>query len=77
MGVTMCLTVPARVLEVRGTTALVDSRGRRREVDASFVTPAVGDYVLVQSDVVMRILDPRDAIEALQAWAEVEEPSSA
>jgi hydrogenase expression/formation protein HypC len=67
----MCLTVPALVLEVRGKKALVKSRGRAREVDASFVTPAVGDYVLLQAGVVLQVLDEAEAQEALRAWEEI------
>ena len=67
----MCLTVPARVLEVRGSRAVVESRGWRREVDASFLTPDEGDYVLVQSGVILQVLEEEEALEALQAWDEV------
>lgn len=62
----MCLSVPAKVLEVRDGRAVVESRGWRREVDASLVAPAVGDYVLVQMGVVLEIMDPKDAREALE-----------
>lgn len=68
----MCLTVPAKVLAVDGTKALVESRGRQREVDASLFVPAVGDYVLMVSGVIVQRLDPEDAQAALRAWAEVE-----
>ena len=68
----MCLTVPAKVLAVDGTKALVESRGRQREVDASLVVPTVGEYVLMVSGVIVQRLDPEDAQAALRAWAEVE-----
>ncbi len=68
----MCLTIPAKVLEVRGARALVTSRTGTREVDVSHVRAGVGDYVLVQGGVVMARLDPRDAEEMLGAWDEVE-----
>ncbi len=73
----MCLTVPAKVLAVEGTHALVESRGRQRQVDASFLTPAVGDYVLMVSGVIVQVLDPEDARAALRAWAEVEAATGA
>lgn len=72
----MCLTVPAKVLEVQGKHALVESRGETREVDASFLTPAIGDYVLLQSGVILQILEEEDALEALRAWEEVENPAA-
>jgi len=68
----MCLTVPAKVLAVEGISALVESRGRQRKVDASLILPSVGDYVLLVSGVVVQRLDPEDAQEALRAWEEVE-----
>jgi hydrogenase assembly chaperone HypC/HupF len=73
----MCLTVPAKVLDVRGSHAVVESRGWKREADVSFVTPEVGDYVLVQSGVILQVLEEEDALEALRAWAEVEGSESA
>lgn len=73
----MCLTVPAKVVDVHGTKAVVESRGWRREVDASFLTPAVGDYVLIQSGVILQVLEEKEALEALRAWDEVEGKSVA
>jgi len=73
----MCLTVPAKVLAVEGATAVVESRGRQRRVDASFVAPVVGDYVLLVSGVIVQRLDPEEARAALQAWAEVEAATGA
>jgi hydrogenase assembly chaperone HypC/HupF len=67
----MCLTTPAQVLEVRGGRALVVSRGRHREVDASQVRVAPGDYVLVQGGVVVMRIERSDAEEMLAAWDEV------
>ena len=73
----MCLTIPAKVLEVRDGRALVTSRTGTREVDASHVRVAAGDYVLVQGGVAMTRLEPRDAQEMLGAWDEVEGPADA
>jgi hydrogenase expression/formation protein HypC len=44
----MCLGIPGRVLEVQGTTALVDFWGVRKHVRLDVVDEAVapGDYVL-------------------------------
>lgn len=68
----MCLTVPAKVLEVHGGRALVTSRGWTREVDASHLRAAVGDYLLVQGGVAMMTIDRKEAEEILGAWDEVE-----
>jgi hydrogenase expression/formation protein HypC len=44
----MCLGVPGRVIEVRGTTAIVDFFGVRRETRLDVVDEPVraGDYIL-------------------------------
>ena len=68
----MCLTVPAKVVEVRGHTALVTSRGWTREVDTSHVKTRVGEYLLVQGGIAMMTIDRKEAEDILQAWDEVE-----
>jgi len=68
----MCLSVPAKVLEIHGHKAVVTSRGWTREVDASQVKTGVGEYLLVQGGVAMMTIDRKEAEEILQAWDEVE-----
>ena len=68
----MCLSVPAKVLEIRGHKALVTSRGWTREVDASQVKTRVGEYLLVQGGVAMMTIDRKEAEEILQTWDEIE-----
>ncbi len=68
----MCLTIPARVIEVHGDRATVESRTGRREVDVSYVKVRRGDYVLVQGGVVMMSVKRRDAEAMRAAWDEVE-----
>ena len=68
----MCLSVPAKVLEIRGKKATVTSRGWTREVDASHVKAKVGGYLLVQGGVAMMTIDGKEAQEILKAWDEVE-----
>ena len=68
----MCLTVPAKVLEVHGRKAVVSSRGWTREVDASHVKTRVGEYLLVQGGVAMMTIERKEAEDILEAWDEVE-----
>jgi hydrogenase expression/formation protein HypC len=68
----MCLSIPARVLEVRGARAVVESRGWTREADASLITPAVGDYVLIQMGTILEVLDPAEAEETLRILERME-----
>jgi hydrogenase assembly chaperone HypC/HupF len=68
----MCLTVPAKVLEVHGAKAVVTSRGWTREVDTSHIKTRVGEFLLVQGGVAMMKIDRKEAEEILEAWDEVE-----
>ena len=68
----MCLTVPAKVLEVHGTKAVVTSRGWTREVDVSHVKARAGAYLLVQAGVAVMTIARREAEDILSAWDEVE-----
>ena len=73
----MCLTIPARVLEVHGKRAVVTSRGWTREVDAGHIKVRSGDYLLVQGGVAMMTIDRKEAEETLAAWDEVEAATDA
>ena len=73
----MCLTLPAKVLEVHEGRALVTSRGWIREVDAAPLAVRPGDFVLVQGGVAMIRLAPDEAMDMLDAWDEIEAPGDA
>ena len=46
----MCLAVPARIVELRNTTATISVAGALRDVDVSLIDePRLGDYVLVHA----------------------------
>ena len=63
----MCLGVPGQVLEVEGTTAVVDFWGVRRKVALDIVDEAVspGDHVLVHVGFAIRRIAPEDLAETL------------
>ena len=68
----MCLGVPAKVLEVRGRTAIVDYGGIKREVDILLVPDIKpGDYVIVHAGAAISKIDEKEAIETLKLWMEV------
>ena len=44
----MCLAVPAKIIEINGVNAIVETNGVKREGNLTFVPDAViGDYVLI------------------------------
>ncbi|MEM4582045.1 MAG: HypC/HybG/HupF family hydrogenase formation chaperone, partial [Candidatus Korarchaeum sp.] len=49
----VCLGIPGRIVELRGSKALVDFGGVLKEVDASLEDVSLGDYVLVHVGMVI------------------------
>lgn len=70
----MCLSVPARILQIDGTRALVDIRGNRVETDLRLIeSPKVGDYVLVHAGFAIEKLSQQDALQTLDLLKELEQ----
>lgn len=63
----MCLGVPGKVVDVRGTVAIVDFWGVRRNVALDIVDEpvTVGDHVLVHVGFAIRRIAPEDLAETL------------
>ena len=71
----MCLTIPGKVVEITGDLASVDygEDGVRNNINVSLVKAAVGDYVLVQSGFVVKLLSRQEAKETLAIWKTIRE----
>ncbi len=68
----MCLAIPAKVVEIRESVAIVDFGGVRREARLDFVKDVkIGDYVIVHTGFAIEKLDEKTALESLKAWEEV------
>ena len=67
----MCLGIPARVVEIRGTVALVDFGGVRREVDATLADVSPGDFVIVHAGMIISKIDEREAMETIKLLREI------
>ena len=62
----MCLSVPARVLAIEGSTATVDAGGNRLQAELALLeTVEVGDYVLVHAGFAIDKYDQQEAEEVL------------
>lgn len=68
----MCLGIPGRVIEVKGSRALVDFGGIVREVDATIEEVSSGDYVLVHVGIVIAKIDEKEAMEIMELLREIE-----
>ena len=68
----MCLAIPARIVEVKGSVAKVDfGEGVLREVNVSLVEAKAGDYVLVHAGYAIQVLSEEEAKETLRLWSEI------
>lgn len=67
----MCLGIPAKVIEVRETTAIVDYGGYLKEVDILLQPDVkVGDYVIVHAGAIIAKMNEKEALETIKLWKE-------
>ncbi len=67
----MCLGIPAQVVEVGETSALVEIGGVRREVPVTLLDDvAIGDWLIVHAGYAIQRLDEAEATEILETLSE-------
>ncbi|MCX6784268.1 MAG: HypC/HybG/HupF family hydrogenase formation chaperone [candidate division WWE3 bacterium] len=64
----MCLAIPGKILNVEGQRVTVAYPGQTRDALAGGEDVKVGDFVMVQMGVVVKILTAKDAAIARSAW---------
>ena len=70
----MCLAVPLRLTEINGSKAIGEAMGMSREIRVDFIKePKIGDYVIVHAGFAIERLPEGQAMDDLEAWAEVED----
>ena len=68
----MCLAVPARIVSIEGTDAVVDMDGVQRAASLALTPEAkVGDYVLLHAGFAIEKMTAEDAAESLKIWEEL------
>ena len=75
----MCLGVPGRVIEVRGTVARVDFFGVQRDTRLDLIDEPVipGDYILNHVGFAIRRIAPNDIDETLALYERLMEENDA
>ena len=69
----MCLAVPLKIVEIDGLDAVGEVEGLRRRMRLDFIRePKVGEYVLVHAGFAIERLPEKQALEDIEAWAEVQ-----
>ena len=67
----MCLAIPAKILEIKGNTALIESLGVKKEVEISLIPDAKkGDYVIVHAGFAIQIIEKEEALATQGYWKE-------
>ena len=68
----MCVGLPAKVVNVKNGTAIVDASGARREVSAELLDELdPGDYVMVHAGIAIAKITSDDTAEAESVLAEL------
>lgn len=66
----MCLAIPGKIKSVSGRQAEVEYPGETRMALLSGDDIKVGDYVMVQMGIIVKILTPEEAKESLKVWSD-------
>ena len=70
----MCLAIPGKILEVKGTSALVDFDGIKQNVIIALIQdPEVGKYVIVHAGYAIEQINEQEALDAINQWKEIAE----
>ena len=68
----MCVGLPAKVVNVKNRTAIVDASGARREVSAELLDELdPGDYVMVHAGIAIAKITSDDTTEAESVLGEL------
>jgi hydrogenase expression/formation protein HypC len=68
----MCLGVPARIVEVQGTSATAEVGGARREISVLLLDRVtVGDWVILHAGFAIEKLSPEEAEKTLALFREI------
>ena len=65
----MCLAIPGKIKEVKGRQVLVEYPEEARLALVGDEPVKVGDNVLVQMGIVVKILSDEEAAAAIDAWS--------
>jgi hydrogenase expression/formation protein HypC len=78
-NISMCLSVPMRIISCDGDRAIADTLGVSREISLALLgepVPQPGDYVVVHVGYAIERIDEAAAEETLAIWQEMQENGS-
>ncbi len=69
----MCVAVPGKVIEIKGTAGKVDFGGNILDINLGLVEAKTGDYVLVHAGCALEVLAEDKANEIIRLFEELQE----
>jgi len=70
----MCLSIPARIMSIDGSTAEVSAGGAIFKAGLQMIENArVGDYVLLHAGFAIQKIDEKEALKAIKLFEEIDE----
>lgn len=67
----MCYSIPGKVVEINGKTAVIDYFGEKRKAMNELVAVKVGDYIYAQGGFIINIVPEAEAIQVLEDWKDI------
>ena len=67
----MCYTIPGKVVEISGKTAIVDYFGEKRKALNELVNLKIGDYIYAQGGFVINVIPEKEALQVLEDWRDI------
>jgi hydrogenase assembly chaperone HypC/HupF len=64
----MCLAIPGKIKEIHGERLMVEYPSETRQVIAGGTPVKIGDYVLIQMGIVIKVVTKKEALESWKAW---------
>ena len=64
----MCIAAPGIVIKINGREANVDYKGLTQKAMIGVESLKVGDYVLVQMGIIVKIIDKKENKTRQEAW---------
>jgi biotin synthase len=67
----MCYTIPGKVVEISGKTAVIDYFGEKRKAINELVGLKIGDYIYAQGGFLINIVPEKEALQVLDDWRDI------
>ena len=64
----MCLAIPGKIVKIEKDKAIIDYGKEKRTAKLIEEGYSVGDYVLVQSALIIKKIPEKEAVESIKEW---------